>query len=71
MAESPKDMSGLGLEELKALLVQALEENARLKASNAELRAEIARLKCLKGRPKLKPSGMEKGTEAFPVKGGG
>ena len=66
-----KDMSGLGLEELKALLVQALEENARLKAENAELREEIARLKGLKGRPKLRPSGMEKGTEAFPAKGSG
>ena len=71
MAKSPKDMSGLGLDELKALLVQALEENARLKAENAELREEIARLKGLKGRPKLRPSGMEKGTEAFPAKGGG
>ena len=71
MAESPKDISGLSFEELKALLVQALEENARLKAENAELREEIARLKGLKGRPKLKPSGMEKGTEAFPAKGSG
>ncbi len=42
MTESPKDISGLGLEELKALLVRALEENARLKAENAELREEIA-----------------------------
>ena len=64
MAESPKDISGLGLEELKALLVQALEEVPRLKAENAELREEIARLKGLKGRPKLKPSGMEKAAEA-------
>ena len=71
MTESPKDISGLGLEELKALLVQALEENARLKAENAELREEIARLKGLKGRPKLKPSGMETGTEALPAKGSG
>lgn len=63
MAESSPDISGLGLEELKALLVQALEENARLKKENAELREEIARLKGLKGRPKLKPSGMEKATE--------
>jgi len=69
MAESPKDISGLGLEELKTLLVQALEEAARLKAENAELREEIARLKGLKGRPKLKPSGMEKAAGA-PAKGG-
>ena len=70
MAESPKDMSGLGLEELKALLVQALEENARLKGEIAELREEIARLKGLKGRPKLKPSGMEKATEPSGATGG-
>ena len=51
MAESPKVISVLGLEELKALLVQALEEVARLKAENAELREEIARLK---GSPSLR-----------------
>jgi hypothetical protein len=69
MAESPQDISGLGLDELKALVVQALEEVARLKAENAELREEIARLKGLKGRPKLKPSGMEKAAEASAAKG--
>ena len=58
-----------GLEELKALLLQALEENARLKAENVKLREEIARLKGLKGRPKLKPSGMEKAAEASAAKG--
>ena len=67
MAESPRPHSilgdGLGLEELKSLLVQVLEDNARLKAENAELRDEIARLKGLKGRPKLKPSGMETATQ--------
>ena len=63
MAESTRDISGVGLEELKALLVQALEENARLKAENTELREEIARLNGLKGRPKLKPSGMEKAAD--------
>ena len=62
MAESPR-IDGLGLEELKSLLVQVLEDNARLKAENAELRDEIARLKGLKGRPKIAPSGMEKATE--------
>jgi Transposase IS66 family len=63
MAESTRDISGLGLEELKALLLQALKEVTRLKAENAALREEIARLKGLKGRPKLKPSGMEKAAE--------
>jgi len=71
MAESTRDVSGLCLEELKALLVQALEENAQLKAENAELREEIARLKGLKGRPQFKPSGMEKAAEAAAAKGGG
>ena len=42
MAESPR-IDGLGLEELKSLLVQALEEIARLKTENAELRTENAR----------------------------
>jgi Transposase IS66 family len=70
MAETSPELSGRGLEELKALLVQALEEVARLKAENTELREEIGRLKGLKGRPKLKPSGMEKATEA-PAKGSG
>jgi hypothetical protein len=70
MAESIRDISGLGLEELKALLLQALEDNAQLKTENATLREEIARLKGLKGRPKLKPSGMEKAAEAAGAKGG-
>jgi len=70
MAESTRDMSVLGLEELKALLLQVLEDNARLKAENAALREEIARLKGLKGRPKLKPSGMEKATEPSGATGG-
>ena len=70
MTELILEISGLGLEELKALLVQALEDNARLKAENAELREEIARLKGLKGRPKLKPSGMEKATETAGATGG-
>ncbi len=64
MAESLPDISKLSLEKLTALVVQLSEEVARLKNENAELREEIARLKGLKGRPKLKPSGMEKATES-------
>ncbi len=63
MAESPRIVDGLGLEELKSLLVQALEEIARLKAAVAALRDENARLKGLKGRPLIKPSGMEQATQ--------
>jgi hypothetical protein len=70
MVESTGDISVLGLEELKALLLQVLEDNARLKAENAALREEIARLKGLKGRPKIKPSGMEKATEPSGATGG-
>jgi hypothetical protein len=62
MAESHKTIDGLGLEELKLLLVQVLEDNARLKEEVAALRDENARLKGLKGRPQIKPSGMEKST---------
>jgi len=70
MAESTCDISGLGLDELKALLAQALEDNAGLKAENAALREEMARLKGLKGRPKFKPSGMEEAAERASAKGG-
>jgi hypothetical protein len=59
MAESP-DIDEVGLEELKSLLLQVLEDNARRKAEAAALRDENARLKGLKGRPQIKPSGMEK-----------
>ena len=63
MAESPQNVDGLGLEELKSLLVQALQEIARLKSESAQQRDEIARLKGLKGRPKIAPSGMETATQ--------
>ena len=44
-------------------MLQLLEDVVALKAENAALREEIARLKGHKGPPKLKPSGMEKATE--------
>ena len=50
-------------DDLKGLVLQLLEDVVALKAENAALREEIARLKGLKGPPKLKPSGMEKATE--------
>ncbi|MCP4082385.1 MAG: transposase [Planctomycetaceae bacterium] len=60
MAESPVDIDKLGLDELKALLVQALTRISALEIENQQLRDEVARLKGLKGKPEIKPSGMEK-----------
>src|SRR5262249_21462928 len=63
MAESSLDIDRLGLAELKSLLLQAFEKIARQDAEIKALREENARLKGLKGRPQLKPSGMEKSTQ--------
>ena len=63
MADSPPDVEGLGLDDLKSLVVRLVEQNAALNAENVALREEIARLKGLKGPPKLKPSGLEKASE--------
>lgn len=60
MPGSPPDLDGIGTDELKRLLLEALEKIAALTAENARLRQEIARLKGLKGPPAFKPSGMEK-----------
>ena len=59
----PKDVDVAVLpEELRRLVAGLLGEVARLRDENAALRDEIARLKGLKGRPKIKPSGMERST---------
>src|SRR5262249_48945653 len=63
MAESPPNIDGLGLAELKSLLLQAFEKISQQDAQIAALREENARLKGLKGRPQIKPSGMEKATQ--------
>ena len=56
------DVQGLTTAELRRLVVELLGEVSRLAEENAALRDEVARLKGLKQRPKIKPSGMEQAT---------
>src|SRR6266481_7861462 len=59
----PDDLDRLSHAELKGLVVKQWEQIVELQRMVAVLRGEIARLKGGPGRPNLKPSGMERGTE--------
>ena len=66
----PPDIDALSPAEVKSLAVKLLEKTAELERLVAALRDEIARLKGGPGRPNVKanvkPSGMEKASEAKP-----
>jgi hypothetical protein len=62
----PADLPGLPRAELEARFVDLCAEVAELKQLVAALRDENARLKGLKGRPVIKPSGMEDTTKPKP-----
>src|SRR5271156_6612322 len=62
----PDDLDCLSHAELKGLVVKQWEQMVELQRLVAALRDEIARLKGGPGRPNLKPSGMERGTEPKP-----
>jgi transposase IS66 family protein len=59
----PAALDGLTSAQLKELVVERLDEVAALKQTVGSLREEVARLKGLKGRPDIKPSGMDAATE--------
>jgi hypothetical protein len=59
----PEDLDSLSPSQLRELVTKLLEKMAGLERRISEQHEEIARLKGLKGRPDIKPSGMDKATE--------
>jgi hypothetical protein len=64
------EMSGLSHGELRELVLTLVDKVTALERLVAEQREEIARLKGLKGRPDIKPSGMERGATPKPPRRG-
>jgi transposase IS66 family protein len=72
----PPDLDTLSSADLKARVAALLARVAELERTVIAQRDEIVRLKCLPGRPTIKPSGMENATKpsakkAKPRRGGG